>query len=127
MMEWKWISLELAHVVHERQLAEHGGREGIRDLGAIESALARPVQLAHYTAPDVFDLAAAYCWGIARNHGYVDGNKRTAWILARIFLVDHGVRLRIDPFNAIRAVEGVAAGALTQDELAAWLRSCAIE
>ena len=127
MMEWKWISLELAHVVHERQLAEHGGREGIRDLGGIESALARPVQLAHYTAPDAFDLAAAYCWGIARNHGYVDGNKRTAWILARIFLVDHGVRLRIDPFNAIRAVEGVAAGALTQDELAAWLRSCAIE
>lgn len=126
MTEWKWISAELAHVVHERQLAEHGGPEGIRDLGVIESALARPEQLAHYGEPDVFDLAAAYCWGIARNHGYVDGNKRTGWLLARIFLADHGVRVRVDPISTVRAVEAVAAETMTQDALAAWLRSCAV-
>ena len=126
MTEWKWISAELAHVVHERQLAEHGGPEGIRDLGTIESALARPVQLAHYGNPDVFDLAASYCWGVARNHGYVDGNKRTGWLLARVFLADHGVRLRIDPISTVRTVEAVAAGAMTQDKSAAWLRACAI-
>lgn len=126
MTEWKWISLELAHAVHDRQLAEHGGLEGIKDVGAVESALARPLQLAAYGTPDAFDLAAAYCWGIVRNHGYADGNKRTGWILGRLFLADHGVRLRVEPLRAIRAVESVAAGKLSQEELAHWFRDNAI-
>ena len=80
----------MINAVHDRQLAEHGGSEGIRDAGGIESALARPVNLANYGEPDAPDLAAAYAYGLAKNHGFVDGNKRTAWIAARLFLVDNG-------------------------------------
>ena len=127
MTEWRWISLELAHAVHDRQLAEHGGLEGIKDIAAVESALARPRQLAAYGTPDAFDLAAAYCWGIVRNHGYSDGNKRTGWILGRLFLADHGIRVQVDPGRAVVTVERVAAGRVTQDELAQWFREIATD
>jgi death-on-curing protein len=74
---WRWIGLEVACAVHDRQLAEHGGGDGIRDLGAIESALARPRNLVAHGEPDAADLAASYAFGIAKNHGFIDGNKRT--------------------------------------------------
>ncbi|MFY7852954.1 MAG: type II toxin-antitoxin system death-on-curing family toxin [Brevundimonas sp.] len=123
MTEWRWISETLIFAVHDRQLAEHGGPSGIRDKGAVESALARPKNLAAYGDPDVAALAAAYCYGIARNHGFVDGNKRTAWIAARLFLRDNDRRLSFDKLEAVKLVEDVAAGRLTEDDLAAWLRS----
>jgi len=120
--DWRWVNPEIITAIHDRQLAEHGGPEGIRDAGAIESALARPVNAADYGASDAADLAAAYAYGIAKNHGFVDGNKRTAWILARLFLVDNGYRLSFDPIDAIRIMEGVAGGLVTEAELAAWFR-----
>jgi death-on-curing protein len=123
MTEWRWVSETLIYAVHDRQLAEHGGLSGIRDKGAVESALARPKNFAAYGDPDAAALAAAYCYGIARNHGFVDGNKRTAWIAARLFLRDNDRQLSFDKLEAVKLVEDVAAGRLTEDDLAAWLRS----
>lgn len=126
---WRWVSVTVIHAIHDRQLSEHGGADGVRDQGGIESALARPVTLAaHGTpnaahgTPDAADLAAAYAFGLAKNHGFVDGNKRTAWIAARLFLADNGYRLSFDAIDAIRMMEGVAAGSVTETELAAWFR-----
>lgn len=120
--DWRWINPTVITAVHDRQLAEHGGREGVRDAGSVDSALARPINLAHYSAPDAADLAAAYAYGLAKNHGFVDGNKRTAWIAARLFLADNGYRLRFDPLDAIRVMEGVASGSVTEGSLASWFR-----
>ena len=78
--QWRWVESSVVFAIHDRQLAEHGGRDGIRDRAMVESALARPAHLAHYGNPDAADLAAAYAYGIAKNHGFVDGNKRTAWV-----------------------------------------------
>jgi death-on-curing protein len=108
--------------VHDHQLAEHGGMEGVRDANVIESALAHPQNMAAYDSPDVADLAAAYAHGIARNHGFLDGNKRTAWVLARIFLADNGCHLVFDAYEAIRMMEQLAAGHVTQEEMALWFR-----
>lgn len=119
---WRWIGLTLLHAIHDRQISEHGGADGIRDLGRIESALARPVNLATYETPDVADLAAAHAFGIVRNHGFVDGNKRTAWIAARLFLADHGYRLAFEPLDAIRMMDRLAAGKTDEKEMAAWFR-----
>ncbi|MFN3273663.1 MAG: type II toxin-antitoxin system death-on-curing family toxin [Paracoccus sp. (in: a-proteobacteria)] len=112
----------MINAVHDRQLAEHGGPEGVRDSGGIDNALARPVNLAHDGAPDAADLAAAYAYGLAKTHGFVDGNKRTAWIAARLFLTDNGYRLDFDPLDAIRPMEDVAGGVLKETELASWFR-----
>ena len=75
---WRWVGVSVVLAIHDRQLAEHGGEDGIRDLGMVESALARPLNLASYEDPDAAALAASYAWGLARNHGFIDGNKRTA-------------------------------------------------
>ena len=99
MTAWRWVGLAAVHAIHDRQLAEHGGLPGVRDLGAIESALARPQNLAAYGEPDAADLAAAYAYGLARNHGFADGNKRTAWVAARVFLADNGYGLRFEPIE----------------------------
>lgn len=122
-MTWRWIAPDVLYAVHDRQLAEHGGPDGVRDRGAVESALARPRNLAAYGTPDAADLAASYLFGLARNHGFVDGNKRTAWVAARLFLADNGYRLSMDRADAVRMVEGVSAGAITEPELAAWFRA----
>lgn len=119
---WRWVDPAIITAIHDRQLAEHGGSEGVHDAGGIESALTRPVDAANYGAPDAADLAAAYAYGLAKNHGFVDGNKRTAWIAARLFLADNGYRLSFDPIDAIRLMEGVAGGLVTEAELAAWFR-----
>ena len=95
----------------------------MRDRGAVASALARPRNLAAYDEPDVASLAAALLFGLARNHGFVDGNKRTAWVVARLFLADNGHRLRFDPVEAVRTVEATAAGTLTEENLATWFRA----
>ena len=108
--------------IHDRQIAEHGGAEGIRDLGAVESALARPGNLAAYGQPDVADLAASLAFGLTSNHGFVDGNKRTAWVAARVLLLDNGWDLTFDPGDAVRTMEMLATGEVTESELAAWFR-----
>jgi death on curing protein len=120
--EPEWIALELALAIHERQLAEHGGGEGTRDQGLLESALARPINAWAYGTDDFASLAAAYGFGVARNHPFVDGNKRTAWVLARLFLRLSGQVLAFEPVDAIRAMLSLAAGDMSEDELAAWFR-----
>ena len=97
--------------------------DGIRDPGAVESALAPPVTLARHGDPDAAELAAAYAWGPARNHGFLDGNKRTAWVVARLFLADNGYGLEFEPLDAIRIMEGVAAGNIEEAALADGFRS----
>lgn len=121
-MIWRWIQPELVYAIHDRQLAEHGGGQGIRDRALIDSALARPQNLAAYGTPDAAALAGAYAFGICRNHGFVDGNKRTAWVIARVFLADNGERLRFDKFEAVRMVEMMAAGDLDELTVAEWFR-----
>jgi death-on-curing protein len=121
-MAWTWIGVELALALHDRQLAEHGGPAGVRDMGLLESALARPVNLVAYGGPDAPALAASYAFGIARNHAFIDGNKRTAWVLARLFLKANGVEIAFDKADAIRAVMAFAAGDLSEEELAFWFR-----
>ncbi len=120
--DWVWLGVELATAVHAEQLAEHGGGEGVRDPGLLESALARPLNLAAYGDPDAAELAAAYAYGIARNHPFVDGNKRTAWVLARLFLALGGRTLSFTADEAIEAMLALAAGELTEEELADWFR-----
>jgi death on curing protein len=124
---WRWVVADVAYAIHDRQLAEHGGLDGVRDGGAIESALARPQHLAAYSDPDAASLAAAYAYGLLRNHGFADGNKRTAWVIARLFLADNGYPLRFDPAEAVRTVEAVAAGTLGEEQLAEWFRRRIVE
>lgn len=122
MREWRWVGADVLLAVHDRQLAEHGGLDGVRDFAVIEMALARPRHLASFGKPDAADLAASYAFGLARNHGFADGNKRAAWVAARLFLADNGCRLRFDRLDAVRTMEAVAAGALNEADLAAWFR-----
>ena len=104
---WRWIDARLIHAVHDEQLAEHGGGSGLRDANMLESALARPQQLAHYGNPDVADLAAAYGYGLARNHPFVDGNKRIAAALFLYFLERNGLLYRAGG-NRIIGNDGLA-------------------
>jgi len=121
-MSWIWIESAIVQAIHDRQLAEHGGAEGIRDRGALESALARPQNLAAYGEPAAAALAAAYAFGIARNHPFVDGNKRCAWVIARLFLAANNRKLTFDRDDATKTVQILAAGELSEDKLAEWFR-----
>jgi death-on-curing protein len=122
-----WLDATIALAVHDRQLAEHGGDQGVRDPALLESALARPVNRWGYGDDDRCALAAAYAFGIARNHPFVDGNKRTAWVFARLFLALNGLALRFAPEDAIRAMLALAAGELGEEELADWFRERMVE
>ena len=117
-----WISLEVASAAHREQLAEHGGGEGVRDARLLESAMARPRQLAAYGDPDMAALAAAYAYGIARNHPFVDGNKRTAAVVSETFLATNGLVLNASDAELVVAFLALAAGELSQEELADWFR-----
>ena len=121
--DWRWVEENAVLAIHDRQLAEHGGADSIRDQAAIGSTLARPMNLAAYGNPDAADLAAAYIHGLAKNHPFIDGNKRTAWVTARVFLADNGWTLNFTPLDAIQAMEGVAAGRIGKSQLANWLRT----
>lgn len=120
---WCWIELQAVFAIHDRLIAEHGRLSGIRDRAVIESAMARPQHLFAYGKPDGADLAASYAFGLARNYGFVDGNKRAAWTAARLFLARNGLKLKFQPVDAIVAVERLAAGILSQDEFADWIRT----
>ena len=122
-MSYVWIDRDVVLAVHAQQIAEHGGAGGIRDLGLIESALAKPVNLLRYGDPDIYDLAAAYGCGIARNHGFVDGNKRTAYVVTRLFLRLNGHDFDASPFERVLVFERVGIGEMTAEELADWLKS----
>ncbi len=120
--EWRWVREDSILAVHEEQLAQHGGGSGIRDLGLLQSALARPQNLFAYGHPDAADLAAAYAYGIARNHPFVDGNKRTAAVAAIMFLWSNDVETRVGQAELVVTMLTLAAGEMGEDELAAWLR-----
>ena len=122
MTEWVWIETEAAAAAHLEQLAEWGGPEGIRDQGAFESAMARPQNLAVYGEPDAAALAASYAFGLARNHPFVDGNKRTAAVVSEGFLNLNGHRLDATDAEVAVTFQALAAGELSEDELAAWFR-----
>jgi death-on-curing protein len=112
----------VVQAVHDSQLAEHGGMEGVRDQGLIESALARPRNLAPYGDPDAAELAAAYAYGIAKNHGFVDGNKRTGWVIARLFLADNGYTVSFDRAEMARTMVSLMAGTIDETAMTEWLR-----
>lgn len=121
--DWVWIATEVAVEVHREQLIEHGGSHGIKDFGSLESAMARPLQLAVHAGPDVAALAAAYAYGIVRNHPFVDGNKRTAAVISEAFLDLNGFGLGASDAELVVAFVDLAAGALDERELADWFRT----
>ena len=122
MTDWCWVHADVVAAVHDRQIAEHGGPEDVRDPGAVASALARPRNLGGNGTPDAADLAAAYASGLVRNRGFADGNKRTAWIVARLFLATNKYRLNFGKTDAVRAIEALAVGTLDEAQFAEWLR-----
>ena len=122
MSAWVWLRADVLLAVHEEQLAEHGGASGIRDQGLFESALARPVNMAAYDTPDACALAASYAVGLAKNHPFVDGNKRTAYVAMELFLALNGLTLTADDASCVITMLAVAASEMSEQELAAWLR-----
>ena len=122
-MTWRWIRLHEATAIHAEQIAEHGGLEGIRDQGLFESALARAENLAAYGKPDVCDLAAVYAFGLARNHPFADGNKRTAFVVSVTFLILNGRDLTATEVDVVTTILKLAAGELPEAELADWFRA----
>ena len=120
--EPRWISAVHALAIHDEQISEHGGISGIRDAGLLESALARPRNQWSYGEENAAALAASYAFGLARNHPFLDGNKRTAWVLARLFLAMNGRRLQFDKPEAIDAMLKLAAGELAEPDFARWLQ-----
>ena len=120
--QWIWVALDVAIAAHAEQIAEHGGGEGIREAGLLDSAMARPQNLALYGDPDMSELAASYAFGIARNHPFVDGNKRTAAVVSETFLVLNGHVLTATDAELVITFVALAAGELSEDELTAWFR-----
>ena len=120
---WRWVSEDVVLAVHDEQLAEHGGLAGVRDLPLLQSALARPQNLEAYGNPDIADLAAAYAVGIARNHAFLDGNKRSAWVVAETFLLKNGYELVASARDGVMTMLAVADGTMSEAELAIWLRT----
>ncbi|HUY68508.1 MAG TPA: type II toxin-antitoxin system death-on-curing family toxin [Alphaproteobacteria bacterium] len=121
--EWRWLATDVVLAIHDRQISRYGGLEGLRDVGAFESALARPQNLAVYGTPDAADLAAAYACGLARNHAFADANKRTAWAAAHTFLIDNGCDVRLKTEETVAAMLEVATGAMAESDFAQWLRA----
>ena len=118
-----WVSEEMVLAIHEEQIKQHGGASGLRDRALLLSALARPHNIAAYGSPDLADLAAAYAMGIARNHPFVDGNKRTAIVVAAgAFLSPNGYQLTATNEDLVRTMLAVADGSIPEEKLAAWFR-----
>jgi death-on-curing protein len=120
---WIWIERRVVLAVHDAQLVDHGGAAGVRDAGRLDSALARPLHLAAYGEPDAADLAASYAFGIARNHPFVDGNQRTAFVVLELFLALNGFGLEADDAACVLMMLALAAGELDEPTLAAWIRA----
>ena len=122
MKPWTWVETRDVLAIHEAQLSEHGGAEGVRDQGGLESALARPLNLAAYGEPDAAVIAAAYGFGIAKNHPFVDGNKRTAFVTLEFFLELNGYSLTADDVQCVVIMLSVADSTASEAELADWIR-----
>jgi death on curing protein len=123
-MAWIWVAESVVWAIHEAQLAEHGGIAGIRNKGLLSSALARPRNLQAYGEDvDAASLAAAYAFGLARNHPFLDGNKRAAFVVMELFLNLNGWILDADDGQCISTMVSVAAGSISEKALANWLRS----
>ena len=122
MSGWRWVNRQVLLLLHEESLAEHGGAPGLRDGGLLDSALARPLNLALYDDPDVADLAAAYGVGLAKNHAFVDGNKRAAFLALGMFLALNGHRLRSTQVDATLTMLAVAADDINEKVLSQWIR-----
>jgi death on curing protein len=122
MKRWVWLQKAVVLAIHEDQLTEHGGGVGVRDAGLLESALARPENLAAYGKPDVADLAAAYGYGISRNDAFIDGNKRTGFVAVELFLELNGHELAASDADCVMTMLAVASGDITETKFAAWLR-----
>jgi death-on-curing protein len=122
-MDCIWIVDSVVLAIHEAQLAEHGGMVGIRDKGLLASALARPRNVEAYGKdPDAASLAAAYAFGLSRNHPFIDGSKRTAFVVMELFLNLNGWNLNADDADCISSMEAVASGKLSEKAFAKWLR-----
>src|SRR3954468_6800199 len=124
MEEPTWVTRRIVDVLHQEQIGEHGGSFGVRDDGLIESALSRPQQKWMYDPEtDVFGLAAAYAYGLAKNHGYLDGNKRVAFVTMYVFLGLNGFDLDAAEPEVVGVMTDLASGVLAEEEFAAWLRT----
>ncbi len=123
MADWIWVATDVALAAHREQLAEHGGGDGVRDERLLDSAMARAPNLAGYGEPDAAALAATYAYGIARNHPFVDGNKRTAAVVSETFLVLNGYALHASDAELVVAFLALASGDLSEEELADWFRT----
>ena len=126
-MSWRWISKPALLLLHGESLATHGGLEGLQDEGLLDSALTRPLNLLTYAdpaaPPDIAALAASYAVGLAKNHPFVDGNKRAAFLATGLFLYLNGYRLNASQADATITVLGLAAGDITESEFSDWLRA----
>lgn len=127
MKNFKWLPKGVVLAMHARQLAEHGGGVGVRDETLLESALQRPQNKLANSGPDIADLAAAYGLGIARNHPFIDGNKRTSLVAARTFLLINGYQISATKEDRLKTWIALAAGELSEEQLAAWFRGCLIK
>ncbi len=123
----EWVAQAVALAIHDEQIAEHGGASGVRDLGLLQSALHRPQNLAAHGNPDIADLAAAYVFAIARNHPFVDGNKRTSAVVTRTFLRLNGLDINASQAERLEIWSALGAGSLTEEALASWLRQRIVE
>jgi death on curing protein len=122
-MTWLWVQRAALELLHDESLAEHGGAAGIRDEGLLDSALARPLNLVAYGAPDFAELAASYGIGLAKNHPFVDGNKRAALLAVGLFLYLNGKRLVATQADTTLTMLSVAAGTLDEAAFALWIRA----
>jgi death-on-curing protein len=122
-----WLMIEAVLAIHKRQIKEHGGEDSVRDIGLLESALARPKNINVYEPEaDIARLAAAYGFGIAKNHPFVDGNKRTALVATRTFLILNGVQIDASPEEKYLTFLGLAEGTVDEEALAIWIRDHAV-
>lgn len=119
---WRWIDRDVLLMLHDESLAEHGGGVGIRDEGLLDSALSKPLNNVAYGAPDIAELAAAYGFGLAKNHPFVDGNKRAAFLAVGLFLYLNGYRLTATQADATRAILALAASEIGEAQFAQWIR-----
>jgi death-on-curing protein len=122
MQEPEWVSKAVVLALHEEQLAEHGGSPGLRDEGLLESALGKPPNLLSYGQPDLADLAAAYAVGLAKNHAFVDGNKRVSNVVTLTFLLLNGSDLKTDDTEQVRVWLAIADGTMSEERVANWIR-----
>ena len=120
--DYKWILESVVHAIHDEQLAEHGGLQGVRNLSLLQSALGRPQNLAAYGTPDIAALAASYGYGMSRNHPFNDGNKRTAFVVAELFLMLNGYELKADDGACVLTMLDVASGDISEEAFAFWIK-----